>query len=188
MSSGVAYDSAAARAIAGALSAIIPASAYATSAEMAERGLRPLHGEPEPMLRVIRSHRRAALGEHVGYEKTGDVRRRAGSRRLPDKALIAAANAPGNRLTRAALWLSQRAGHRRAPTGNIGSYGLRHHRHRARFALVNQEAGRRRIPEDRQPRVPEALRAPRYRGERDRRDGGLCGRPRDALQRAGDQH
>ncbi|HYA80514.1 MAG TPA: vitamin B12-dependent ribonucleotide reductase, partial [Methylocystis sp.] len=71
MSSGVPYDSAAARAISGALSAILTGVAYATSAEMAkERGpfARFLQNR-EHMLRVIRNHARAARGEAQGYEK-----------------------------------------------------------------------------------------------------------------------
>ncbi|BDV34112.1 vitamin B12-dependent ribonucleotide reductase [Methylocystis iwaonis] len=70
MSSGVAYDSEAGRAITGALSAIMTGVCYATSAEMAkERGpfVRFMENR-EAMLRVIRNHRRAARGERAGYE------------------------------------------------------------------------------------------------------------------------
>jgi len=71
MSSGIPYDSDAGRAICGALSAIMTGVAYATSAEMAAL-LGPFPGfkkNREPMLRVIRNHRRAAHGEKTGYEK-----------------------------------------------------------------------------------------------------------------------
>ncbi|WP_457796350.1 adenosylcobalamin-dependent ribonucleoside-diphosphate reductase [Methylocystis sp. S23] len=70
MSSGVAYDSEAGRAIAGALSAIMTGVCYATSAEMAkERGpFARFMENREAMLRVIRNHRRAAHGERAGYE------------------------------------------------------------------------------------------------------------------------
>jgi ribonucleoside-diphosphate reductase alpha chain len=70
MSSGVAYDSEAGRAITGALSAIMTGVSYATSAEMAkERGpFARFMENRESMLRVIRNHRRAAHGESAGYE------------------------------------------------------------------------------------------------------------------------
>jgi len=62
MSSGIAYDSEAGRAITGALSAIMTGICYATSAEMArERGTFARFQENrEAMLRVIRNHRIAA--------------------------------------------------------------------------------------------------------------------------------
>ncbi|MEJ5170971.1 MAG: hypothetical protein WHU10_08285, partial [Fimbriimonadales bacterium] len=62
MRMGIPYDSPEARAIAGALTAILGGQAYATSAEMA-RELGPFPGYERnraPMLRVIRNHRRAA--------------------------------------------------------------------------------------------------------------------------------
>ena len=71
MSSGIAYDSDAGRAICGALTAIMTGICYATSAEMAKE-LGPFPGykkNREHMLRVIRNHRRAAHGERTGYEK-----------------------------------------------------------------------------------------------------------------------
>src|SRR6202011_4127373 len=71
MSSGIAYDSEAGRAICGALTAIMTGVSYATSAEMAAiLGAFPGYKKNrEPMLRVIRNHRRAAYGETTGYEK-----------------------------------------------------------------------------------------------------------------------
>ncbi|MGH6788320.1 MAG: vitamin B12-dependent ribonucleotide reductase, partial [Pseudolabrys sp.] len=71
MTSGIAYDSDAGRAICGALTAIMTGVSYATSAEIA-KGLGPFPGykkNREHMLRVIRNHRRAAHGERNGYEK-----------------------------------------------------------------------------------------------------------------------
>jgi ribonucleoside-diphosphate reductase alpha chain len=62
MRQGIPYDSPQAVAICGALTAIMHGEAYATSAEMA-RDLGPFPGfarNREPMLRVIRNHRRAA--------------------------------------------------------------------------------------------------------------------------------
>jgi len=70
MTSGIPYDSAAGRALCGALSAIMTGVAYATSAEMAA-GLGTFPGfapNRESMLRVMRNHRRAAHGETSGYE------------------------------------------------------------------------------------------------------------------------
>jgi ribonucleoside-diphosphate reductase alpha chain len=70
MTSGIPYDSAEGRAIAGALTAIMTGVSYATSAEMAQ-GLGPFPGfekNREHMLRVMRNHCRAAYGEETGYE------------------------------------------------------------------------------------------------------------------------
>jgi ribonucleoside-diphosphate reductase alpha chain len=64
MQAGIPYDSEAARAISGALTAILSGRSYATSAEMASQ-LGPFPGyfrNREHMLRVIRNHRRAAYG------------------------------------------------------------------------------------------------------------------------------
>jgi ribonucleoside-diphosphate reductase alpha chain len=70
MTSGIPYDSDSGRAIAGALTAIMTGTSYATSAEMAEK-LGPFPGykkNAEHMLRVMRNHCRAAYGETGGYE------------------------------------------------------------------------------------------------------------------------
>ncbi|MDJ1156696.1 vitamin B12-dependent ribonucleotide reductase [Chelatococcus sp. SYSU_G07232] len=71
MTMGLPYDSAAGRALCGALTAIMTGVAYATSAEMAgELGPFPAYKKnAEAMLRVIRNHRRAAYGREDGYEK-----------------------------------------------------------------------------------------------------------------------
>jgi ribonucleoside-diphosphate reductase alpha chain len=71
MSAGIPYDSREARAIAGALAAIMTGRSYAASAEMAgELGPFPEYpANRDHMLRVIRNHRRAAHGETDGYEK-----------------------------------------------------------------------------------------------------------------------
>ncbi len=64
MQAGIPYDSHEARAICGALTAILTGRSYATSAEMAGE-LGPFPGyykNKEHMLRVIRNHRRAAYG------------------------------------------------------------------------------------------------------------------------------
>ncbi|HKM72597.1 MAG TPA: adenosylcobalamin-dependent ribonucleoside-diphosphate reductase, partial [Stellaceae bacterium] len=64
MSMGIPYDSAAGRALGGAVTALMTGSSYATSAEMAgELGAFPGYAENrEAMVRVIRNHRRAAHG------------------------------------------------------------------------------------------------------------------------------
>jgi len=124
MSSGVAYDSAEARAICGALSALMTGTAYATSAEMAGQ-LGAFEGYPENrehMLRVIRNHARAARSESTGYESlaTLPVPLDAGS--CPDQSIVAAARAAWDR----ALSLGEQNGFRNAqvsviaPTGTIG--------------------------------------------------------------------
>ncbi|MEX0778035.1 MAG: LAGLIDADG family homing endonuclease [Phycisphaeraceae bacterium] len=64
MQAGIPYDSEEARAICGAITAILTGRSYATSSEMAAR-LGPFPGyfkNREAMLRVIRNHRRAAHG------------------------------------------------------------------------------------------------------------------------------
>ena len=65
MSAGIPYDSREARAIAGAITAVLTGVSYATSAEMAgELGpFRRFAENRDAMLRVMRNHRRAAHGE-----------------------------------------------------------------------------------------------------------------------------
>src|SRR5690606_38393188 len=70
MTSGIPYDSAEGRAIAGAITAVMTGVAYATSAEMAgELGaFQDYPRNATHMLRVIRNHRIAAHGRAEGYE------------------------------------------------------------------------------------------------------------------------
>jgi ribonucleoside-diphosphate reductase alpha chain len=124
MSSGIAYDSDAGRAICGALSAIMTGIAYATSAEMAEQ----LHPFPaykrnrEHMLRVIRNHHRAAHGEKIGYEKLSTPPTPLDHSACSDRRLIAHAVRAWDQ----ALKLGEVHGYRNAqvsviaPTGTIG--------------------------------------------------------------------
>ena len=123
MSSGIGYDSPEARAICGAISAIMTGVCYETSAQMAgELGPFPDYKRNgEHMLRVMRNHRRAAHGEAQGYE---------GLNTLPvplDRAhctpdLAARAAAAWDR----AVALGEQHGYRNAqatvvaPTGTIG--------------------------------------------------------------------
>jgi ribonucleoside-diphosphate reductase alpha chain len=129
MSSGIGYDSDDARAIGGALTAIMTGVSYATSAEMAKE-LGPFPGykkNREHMLRVIRNHRRAAHGERSGYEKVATppvpLDHKAigacaeGFRALSERARVA---------WDSALKLGEQHGYRNAqatviaPTGTIG--------------------------------------------------------------------
>jgi len=70
MASGYSYDSDEGRAICGSISALMTGTAYATSAEMAAElgSFSGYEKNKDHMLRVIRNHRRAALGEKEGYE------------------------------------------------------------------------------------------------------------------------
>ncbi|MGD9740308.1 MAG: vitamin B12-dependent ribonucleotide reductase [Bauldia sp.] len=124
MSSGIPYDSAEGRAICGAITALMTGTAYATSAEMAaELGAFPGYDENrEPMLRVMRNHRRAARGDLAGYEFLATLPVPLDHASLRDTALSAAA---------AAVWddvlaLGEINGFRNAqasviaPTGTIG--------------------------------------------------------------------
>lgn len=70
MAMGIPYDSPEGRCIGGALAAILTGVSYRTSALMSkELGAFPGYAKnKEPMLRVMRNHRRAAYGETQGYE------------------------------------------------------------------------------------------------------------------------
>ncbi|HTT49153.1 MAG TPA: vitamin B12-dependent ribonucleotide reductase, partial [Pseudolabrys sp.] len=124
MTSGIPYDSDAGRAICGALTAIMTGVSYATSAEMAEK-LGPFPGykkNREPMLRVMRNHRRAAHGERQGYEKVAQPPVPLDHGACPDANLIAHAKVAWDK----ALKLGEQHGYRNAqatviaPTGTIG--------------------------------------------------------------------
>ncbi len=124
MSAGIGYDSAAGRAICGAITAIMTGVAYSTSAEMSAElgpfpGYRPNAAD---MLRVIRNHRRAAHGEVGGYEKLSTNPVPLDHASCADKRLVEAAKRAWDR----ALELGERHGYRNAqatvvaPTGTIG--------------------------------------------------------------------
>src|SRR5947199_607315 len=124
MSSGIAYDSDAGRAICGALSAIMTGICYKTSAEMAA-GLGPFARYQEnsaDMLRVMRNHRRAAYGEAAGYEKLAVSPVPLDHSACPDPELIAHAKQAWDD----ALAFGEAHGYRNAqttvvaPTGTIG--------------------------------------------------------------------
>jgi len=121
---GIPYDSAEGRAIAGAISAIISAEAYATSAEMASQlGAFPrFSANREDMLRVIRNHGRAAYGAAAEeYEGLSVIPQPIDSLFCPPD-LMAAARRAWDR----ALASGEKFGYRNAqvtaiaPTGTIG--------------------------------------------------------------------
>ena len=124
MACGLPYDSEAGRALCAAVSAVMTGVAYTTSAEMAEE-LGPFPGyeaNREPMLRVIRNHRRAAYGEATGYEGLSVTPVPLDAATCPDAALAEAARRAWDR----ALEAGERHGYRNAqatviaPTGTIG--------------------------------------------------------------------
>ncbi|MGA2480032.1 MAG: adenosylcobalamin-dependent ribonucleoside-diphosphate reductase, partial [Spirochaetia bacterium] len=121
---GIPYDSAEGRAIAAALSAIVSAEAYATSAEMAsELGPFPrFSANREAMLRVIRNHGRAAYGAAAEeYEGLSVIPQPIDALFCPPDLMAAA-----RRSWDKALALGEKYGYRNAqvtaiaPTGTIG--------------------------------------------------------------------
>ena len=124
MASGIPYDSETGRAICGAISALMTGQAYAASAEMAaEMGAFPrFKDNREPMLRVIRNHRRAAHGAETGYEGLSVSPVPFIAAQCPDDDLARAARDAWDK----ALELGESHGYRNAqvtviaPTGTIG--------------------------------------------------------------------
>ena len=124
MAAGIPYDSDAGRALCGTISALMTGRAYATSAEMAaEMGAFPhFQDNREAMLRVIRNHRRAAMGAKTGYEDLSVNPVALKETDCPDGELARATRDIWDR----ALELGQEHGYRNAqvsviaPTGTIG--------------------------------------------------------------------
>ncbi|TVQ36149.1 MAG: adenosylcobalamin-dependent ribonucleoside-diphosphate reductase, partial [Geminicoccaceae bacterium] len=124
MSLGLGYDSDEGRALAGALTAVMTGTSYATSAEMAaELGAFPGYEENrDATLRVLRNHKRAAHGQNSGYEQLHTLPVALDRANCPFKELAAAAAASWDR----ALELAEKHGVRNAqvsviaPTGTIG--------------------------------------------------------------------
>ena len=124
MASGIAYDSHEARALAGAITALMTGTTYAVSAQMAKE-LGPFSGfgqNRDEMLRVIRNHRRAALGEKRDYEGLSMRPVPLDAARVPIAELVDAARSAWDE----ALELGETYGYRNAqttviaPTGTIG--------------------------------------------------------------------
>lgn len=132
MVSGIPYDSNKARAIAGALTAILSGESYSASAEMASHlGAFPQYEKnKEHMLRVIRNHRRAVYGILVNREPEKELGDYEGLEIKPvplnpsdcPEDLLLAARGAWDR----ALRLGEEYGYRNAqttviaPTGTIG--------------------------------------------------------------------
>lgn len=122
MVSGIAYDSEKARAIAGAVSAIMTGVAYRTSAEMAmfQGAFARYEENKEDMMRVMRNHRVAAY-DADSYEKLSIKPQGIKAKFCPDYMLTAACKAWDE-----AVEMGEKYGYRNAqttviaPTGTIG--------------------------------------------------------------------
>ena len=124
MRMGLPYDSDKARAVAGAVTAILTGESYAASAEMAAE-LGPFPSYPlnrDAMLRVIRNHRRAAYNAQEGEYESLSVTPVPIDPELCPADMLQAARAAWDR----ALELGEQHGYRNAqatllaPTGTIG--------------------------------------------------------------------
>ena len=139
----------------------------------------------------MRNHRRAAYGERTGYEQMTTPPVPLDHKACPDQTLVEHAKRAWDRAldARRSARLSQCAVDRGgADRHHRPGDGLRHHRHRARFRAGEvQEARRRRLFQDHQPRRAGSLARARLQRERHRRDRGLCRRSRHAGPGAGDQ-
>jgi len=123
MVSGIPYDSEDARAIAGAISAIMNGVSYSTSAEMAKHlGTFPRYKEnSKHMMKVMRNHRAAAYDAADAYEGLEIKPNGINARYCPDYLLKAATKAWDD-----AVQMGEKHGYRNAqatviaPTGTIG--------------------------------------------------------------------
>ncbi len=123
MVNGIPYDSDKARAIGGAITAIMTGTAYATSAEMArELGAFSRYKEnKQHMQRVMRNHRYAAYNSTENYEGLEIMPPGIDQKHCPDYLLAAACNAWDK-----AVEMGEKYGYRNAqttviaPTGTIG--------------------------------------------------------------------
>ncbi|MEO6394680.1 MAG: vitamin B12-dependent ribonucleotide reductase [Devosia sp.] len=124
MTSGIPYDSAEGRAIAGAITAVMTGASYKMSAEIAaELGpFKDYKRNAKHMLRVMRNHRTAAHGRTEGYEGLSINPVPLDHASLKDAPLSARAKAVWDE----ALTLGEQHGYRNAqvsviaPTGTIG--------------------------------------------------------------------
>ena len=124
MASGLGYDSKEGRAMAGAITAVMTGVAYATSAEMAKE-LGAFEGyakNREDMMRVMKNHRKAALGKKEGYDGLTIAPVPLDISNCPSADLVEGAK----RAWDTALLLGEEYGYRNAqstciaPTGTIG--------------------------------------------------------------------
>jgi ribonucleoside-diphosphate reductase alpha chain len=124
MVQGIPYDSAEGRAQCGALTAIMHAGSYAASAEIASEvgPFARYEANREPMLRVVRNHRRAAYSAAPAEYEGLTVSPVGIDPRVCPPDLLAAARSESDRM----LELGERHGYRNAqvtviaPTGTIG--------------------------------------------------------------------
>jgi len=124
MINGIPYDSPEALAWTGSITAILTGASYAASAEMAkELGAFPKYDEnKEPMLRVIRNHRRAAYNAPLSEYEDLTIRPKGIQEKFAPKYLVEAAKYSWDE----ALELGENWGYRNAqvsvlaPTGTIG--------------------------------------------------------------------
>src|SRR5690606_12540130 len=123
MVSGIAYDSEEARAIGGAITAILNGVAYKTSAEMAQHlgAFSRYEENKKHMLRVMRNHRAAAYDATDAYEGLETKPVGINAKYCPDYLLSAATKAWDE-----AVQMGEKYGYRNAqatviaPTGTIG--------------------------------------------------------------------
>nr|WP_294896421.1 vitamin B12-dependent ribonucleotide reductase [uncultured Pedobacter sp.] len=123
MVAGIPYDSDKARAIGGAITAIMTGTAYATSAEMAKElgTFARYQDNKDSMLRVMRNHRYAAYNATDNYEGLEILPPGIDQKVCPDYLLSAACNAWDK-----AVEMGEKYGYRNAqttviaPTGTIG--------------------------------------------------------------------
>ena len=158
MSSGIPYDSEAGRAIGAALTAIMTGISYATSAEMAaELGAFPGYPQ-EPRTHAARDAQPSPRGLWRSRGLRAGGGRPGADRGValpgPDAGAARQARLGQGAVARRTARLSQRAGDRdRADRHHRSGDGLRHHRHRAGLRAGEvQEARRRRLLQDHQPR------------------------------------
>lgn len=124
MTAGIPYDSPEALAFAGAVTALMTAQSYETSAEMASYlGTFPRYAENrEHMLRVMRNHRRAAFNAHEDEYENLAIKPMGIDPQYAPAYLLVAAREAWNR----ALDMGEKYGYRNAqttllaPTGTIG--------------------------------------------------------------------
>ncbi len=124
MAAGIPYDSEEGRALAGAISALMTGTSYATSAEMAAQlgAFAGYEKNAEHMLRVMRNHRRAAHGQIDGYEQLNTPPVPLNAAACTQQRVAEAAREAWDK----ALALGEQHGYRNAqatviaPTGTIG--------------------------------------------------------------------